>query len=207
MKNFLNISRIAIMALCAFLLFKTCEKRETVKEIVKIKGKSYEVIKHDIDTVEVVKDTTIYKKGADIYHDTTIYVEIPTYQPIDTLSILRDFFAKNIYKDTLRLPDSLGWVILNDTISQNKIFSREFTANIKQREIKEVSILRETPKTQVYFGVNASLDKYNFLNSVSTGLILKTKSDRMYQLNLGVTGNELTPTLVLGMYWKIKLRK
>jgi hypothetical protein len=207
MKKFLNLSKVLIIALCAVLLFRECQKGKEQGKIIKVDGKKYEVIKHEIDTVEVVKDTVIYKKGKDIYHDTTIYVQIPVDRPIDTLSILSDFFAKNIYKDTLFLPDSLGWVILKDTISQNTIFAREFIANVKQREIKETTIVKELPKFQVYWGLGVGLDKVNLLNSVGANLLYKTKTDKIYQFSLGLSGNNLTPTLGLGAYWKISLKR
>ena len=207
MKSFLNLSKILIVILCGIILFQKCEKDKVDKRLIKVDGKKYEVIKHEIDTVEVVKDTTIYKKGKDIYHDTIIYVQIPVDRPIDTMSILKDFFAKNIYKDTLFLPDSLGYVVLNDTISENTIFGREFKANVKQRTITEMTIVKELPKNQLYFGFNAGVDKVNLLNSVGTGLLFKTKSDKIYSANISLMGNNLTPSVGLGMYWKIKIKK
>ena len=59
------------------------------------------VITH-IDTVVQVKDTTIYKKGKDIRHDSIIYVEVPVDRKIDTAAILKDYFAKVVYRDTLK---------------------------------------------------------------------------------------------------------
>ena len=55
-------------------------------------------------------------------HDT-----IPT--DIDTLSILKDYYSKYFYTDTLDL-DSLGNIVINDTISKNQIIFREINPNI-----------------------------------------------------------------------------
>ena len=42
-------------------------------------------------------------------------VEIDTFQsPIDTISILKDYYAKYFYTDTIKV-DSLGFIIINDT--------------------------------------------------------------------------------------------
>ena len=170
-------------------------------EIKYIAGKPYEVIKHEIDTVDIIKTKVITKQGKDIYHDTTIFVQVP--MNVDTLEIIKMYFAKNVYKDTLRLPDSLGYVVLLDTISKNTIESRMFTANVKQRTIKETTIVKELPKTKLFCGVGASFDKVNFVNNIQVNLLLNTKCDKLYNLGAGVDINK-TPFVNASIYWKIK---
>lgn len=129
---------------------------------------------------------------------------------IDTLSILRDYFAKNVYKDTLNFGDTIGYVYIIDTITKNKISERKWTSNIKQRTIKETTIVKELPKNELYIGLNANFDKVNYLNSVGTGIILKDKNNKMYQLSGGISNNQsqsstnLTPYFGGGIYWQIK---
>ena len=120
MKKLLNLKNIAIALLIVIVVFQQCGgNKKTTGEIVKVDGKKYELIKHEIDTVEVVKTKVVTKKGEDIYHETIKEVTIPAI--VDTQALLQDYFAKNIYKDTLQLPDSLGTVSLIDTITQNKM--------------------------------------------------------------------------------------
>lgn len=166
-----------------------------------VDGKPYEVIKHEIDTIDIVKTKVITKQGKDIYHDTTIFVQVP--MNVDTLAIIKNYFAKNVYKDTLHLPDSLGYVILLDTISKNTIESRMFTANVKQRTIKETTIVKELPKTNLYWGIGMGFDKVNYINNVNVNLMLKTKCDKVYSIGAGVNIDK-TPFINTSIYWKIR---
>jgi hypothetical protein len=170
-------------------------------EIKYINGKPYEVIKHEIDTIDIVKTKVVEKKGEDIYHDTTIFVQVP--MNVDTMEIIKQYFAKNVFKDTLHLPDSLGYVAVQDTISKNKIESRKYSANVKQRTIKETTIVKELPKAQLYWGIGLGLDKVNYVNNVNANLLLKSKCDRIYGLGAGVDINK-TPFVNASIYWKIK---
>ena len=166
-----------------------------------IDGKPYEVIKHDIDTVDIIKTKVVTKQGKDIFHDTTIFVQIP--MNIDTMEIIKAYFAKNVYKDTLHLPDSLGFVAVQDTISENKIQARKYTASVKQRTIKETTIVKELPKTKIFWGIGMGFDKINFVNHVGANLLINTKCDKLYNFGVGVDINK-TPFLNASIYWKIK---
>ena len=177
-----------------------------------IAGKAYEVIKHEIDTIDIVKTKVVTKKGEDIYHETIKEVIIPTI--VDTQALLHDYFAKNIYKDTLQLPDSLGTIAMIDTITQNKILGRTFNASVKQRTIKETMIVKELPKTQVYYGLTGGFNKADVVSNIGAGLLIKTKKDKIYNLGIGVanrvtdgTNGTLSPYIGAGVYWKIKFKK
>jgi hypothetical protein len=214
MKKLLNLKNIAIALLIVIVVFQQCGGNKTkTGEIVKVDGKKYELIKHEIDTFEIVKTKVVTKKGEDIYHETIKEVIIPTI--IDTQALLQDYFAKNIYKDTLQLPDSLGTVSLIDTITQNKILGRTFNASVKQRVIKETTIVKELPKTQVYYGFMGGFNKVDVVSSIGAGALIKTKKDKIYQLGIGVvnkvgsdgTNGVLSPFINGGVYWKIKFKK
>jgi len=215
MKKLLNLKNIAIAVLVVIVLLEYFNPGGKMPgRTVRIEGKKYEVIKHDIDTFEVVKTKVVTKKGADIYHETIVEKEVVIPTIVDTAALLKDFFAKNVYKDTLRLPDSLGIVALTDTITQNKILGRTFNASVKQREIKETLIVKELPKTQVYYGFNGGFNKADVVSNIGAGVIIKTKKDKIYQLGAGVanrtvdgTNGSLSPYLGAGVYWKIKFKK
>ena len=213
MKKLLNLKNIALVLLIAVVVFQQCGgNKKTKGEIVKIDGKKYELIKNEIDTIEVVKTKVVTKKGEDIYHETIKEVIIPTI--VDTQALLQDFFAKNIYKDTLNLPDSLGTVSLIDTITQNKIFGRTFNASVKQRTIKETTIVKELPKTKVFYGLEGGFNKADVVSHLGFGFLVNTKQDKMFHLGLGVanrttdgTSGALAPYIGGGVYWKIKFKK
>jgi hypothetical protein len=213
MKKLLNFKNIAIVALILFVLLQWFNPGGVMPgKKVYIEGKAYEVIKHDIDTIDIVKTKVVTKKGEDIYHETIKEVVIPTI--VDTQSLLQDYFAKNIYKDTLQLPDSLGTIAMIDTITQNKILGRTFNASVKQRTIKETMIVKELPKTQVYYGLTGGFNKADVVSNVGAGLLIKTKKDKIYNLGIGVanrvsdgTNGTLSPYIGGGVYWKIKFKK
>ena len=213
MKKLLNFKNIAIAVLIIFVLLEWFNPGGVMPgKKVFIAGKAYEVIKHDIDTIDIVKTKVVTKKGEDIYHETIKEVIIPTI--VDTQALLHDYFAKNIYKDTLQLPDSLGTIAMIDTITQNKILGRTFNASVKQRTIKETMIVKELPKTQVYYGLTGGFNKADVVSNVGAGLLIKTKKDKIYNLGIGVsnrvsdgTNGTLSPYIGGGVYWKIKFKK
>ena len=213
MKKLLNLKNIAIAVLVVIVLLEYFNPGGKMPgRTIRIDGKKYEVIKHEIDTIDIVKTKVVTKKGEDIYHETIKEVIIPTI--VDTQALLHDYFAKNIYKDTLQLPDSLGTIAMIDTITQNKILGRTFNASVKQRTIKETMIVKELPKTQVYYGLTGGFNKADVVSNVGAGLLIKTKKDKIYNLGIGVsnrvsdgTNGTLSPYIGGGVYWKIKFKK
>lgn len=215
MKKLLNLKNIAIALLIVVVVFQQCGgSKKGTGEIVKVDGKKYELIKHEIDTVEVVKTKVVTKKGEDIYHETIVEKEVIIPTIVDTAALLKDFFAKNIYKDTLNLPDSLGIVSLIDTITQNKILGRTFNASVKQRTIKETTIVKELPKTKVFYGLEGGFNKADVVSHLGLGVLINTKQDKIFHLGIGAanrttdgTSGALSPYIGGGVYWKIKFKK
>jgi hypothetical protein len=213
MKKLLNLKNIAIAVLVVIVLLEYFNPGGKMpgRKII-IEGKAYEVIKHDIDTIDIVKTKVVTKKGEDIYHETIKEVIIPTI--VDTQALLQDFFAKNIYKDTLQLPDSLGTIAMIDTITQNKILGRTFNTSVKQRTIKETTIVKELPKTKLFYGFEGGFNKADVVSHLGFGVLVNTKKDKMFHLGLGVanrttdgTSGTLAPYIGGGVYWKLKLKK
>ena len=213
MKKLLNLKNIAIAVLVVIVLLEYFNPGGKMPgRTIRIDGKKYEVIKHEIDTIDIVKTKVVTKKGEDIYHETIKEVIIPTI--VDTQALLHDYFAKNIYKDTLQLPDSLGTIAMIDTITQNKILGRTFNASVKQRTIKETTIVKELPKTKVFYGLEGGFNKADVVSHLGFGFLVNTKQDKMFHLGVGVanrttdgTSGALSPYVGGGVYWKIKLKK
>jgi len=57
-------------------------------------------------------------------------VEVQKVLEVDTLEILKDYFEKYVYLDTIPI-DTLGYVTIIDTLSQNRILYRKPTINIQ----------------------------------------------------------------------------
>jgi hypothetical protein len=146
--------------------------------------------------------------------ETIVEKEVVIPAIVDTQALLKDYYSKVLYKDVLVLPDSLGTIAVTDTISQNKIWGRTFDAKVKQREIKETLIVKELPKTQIYYGLTGGFNKADVVSNVGAGFLIKTKKDKIYNLGIGVanrvsdgTNGTLSPYIGGGVYWKIKLKK
>jgi len=212
MKNILefDLKFLIIVILSAILLFEKCGN-EKDGETVNIDGKNYKLLLHKIDTFEVYKTKTETVKGDDIFHENysvdTAYIK--QLGEIDTAAIILDYFSKNVYKDTLRFNDSLGYVYIIDTITKNKILNRTWASSIKERLVHETTIVKDPPKVEYYLGLYGNFDKKDYLNSIGGSAIIKNTKRNMYQLNFGLTNKpytttqQFTPYIGGGVYWKI----
>lgn len=129
---------------------------------------------------------------------TKVIYKIDTLEKVDTALVLGDYFSKYYYSDTLQ-KDSLT-LIINDTINQNKIFSREVNYKLKY---PTVTITKEIypKKRQLYLGGNLVGNKEG-IYYLGPGLIYKDKQDKIYNLGVGFDGGGKT-TFNLGVYWKL----
>ena len=182
----LDIKTIIIVGLIIFLLLRGCgDTPQGTKEIVKVDGKKYELVDKTIDTVFIVTK--------------------------DTLRLTYEF-APEITIDSIgtKPNPTLGFGVITDTITQNKILSRDVVWNFEVPTIYNTTIVKDLPKTQLYYGFNLGGNKQDIFSTASGGLILKTKSDKLYQLNLGVQTNGVdgvVPYIGGGIFWKINLNK
>ena len=207
MKKITDLLPILILLLLIVVVVQnfTTKKTEPSPATIKIDGRKYNIVKQIIDTVEIEKIKYV-KKGKDtVYLDTIIYIRVPV--GIDTISVIRDYFSKRVYKDTIQLPDSMGIVLLTDTITKNRLSNRIYEAKVKQKIIRETTIVKDPPKDQLFVGLNSQFGGGSFVTGVGGGLIYKTKNDKIYQLGGGITNNNLKPYVNGGIYWKLKLKK
>lgn len=201
MKSVVKIAPyIVIVALVVFILhLKGCFETSSPskkEDKIKIEGKDYQVIKKEIDTVYLVKKEIIYKKGKDIPYEVEVVREIPA--DVDTASILKDYHARVFYRDTFKLKDTLGYLVINDTITENRIASRGFESTIRIPTIKETVYLKPLSR-DLYFGPSLQIG-----NSISLGADahLKTKEDLLIGLGIGINSS-VSPYLRGSVSWKI----
>jgi hypothetical protein len=91
---------------------------------------------------------------------------------------------------------------------------RTFNASVKQRVIKETTIVKELPKTKLFYGFEGGFNKADVVSHLGFGVLVNTKKDKMFHLGLGVanrttdgTSGALSPYIGGGVYWKLKLKK
>jgi len=205
MSKVIDTKTIIILILSAILFYQNCNPNEEISDVVSVNGKKYGVIKYTTDTITNIKTNYYTKKGEDIFYESVKVDTVEKFEKIDTLKVLAEFFTKNRYKDTIRLPDSLGYVYIDDIIYKNKIDSRTVKSNVVERIVDNNHYLKEMPKAEYYIGVNLTGNKNNYINTVGTGLLIKSVSNNILQVNVGLL-NENTiykPYIGGGYYWRI----
>lgn len=155
-----------------------------------------------IDTVWTVrKSDTIYIPGPiKIIPGKIQYIN----NKIDTTEIINDFFSKIYYGDTIKL-DTYGFIIVKDTITQNRILSRNLEFNYKFPTIEKTITNNITipPRNQFYVGLEIGGSKSQPINYLGVNLLLKTKKDKLYNIGAGVIPN-IGIEYKIGTAWKIK---
>ena len=186
---FKNIQTLLVVVLAALLfLQRGCSSTSPVEP---------EVITEVVtqwDTIRVAEKEYVPK-----YIRKTV-VEIDTFSvPIDTISILKDYYAKYFYTDTIKI-DTLGTIVINDTVTRNLISMRDVQSNI--------FIPTTTVTNTVY------LFKHEFFSGISVGttnqelqningeLLYINKKRNAYGFGVGVDQN-FQPIFTGRLYWKI----
>ncbi len=85
-----------------------------------------------VDTVEI-RDTVTLPAPVRVER-----IRVPVPADVDTLGVLRDYFAKNVYQDTVVKTPVLS-VVIRDTVQQNGISGREVYYSLKQSVFREKS--------------------------------------------------------------------
>jgi len=212
---------IIILLLLGIILFlRGCGTDYGDKTIVDVDGEQYELLESKTDTIFVEKEVKVTKYVPKyITKEVIKEVEIPV--DVDSLAIIKDYFSKVTVKDTLSLaydfPDvvtdslgnkpsgDLGFGILTDIISQNRIESREIDWFFKIPTVYNTTIVKELPKNEFYYGFGLGVDQTNGLNNFSGNVLFKTKKLNIYGLNLGLSNQlgEYKPFVGGSMYWKL----
>ncbi len=124
------------------------------------------------------------------------------WQKVDTTAILKDYFSRHYYADTLA-NDTNALIIVYDTISQNKIISRKpvieiFTHLIKQTTIQKVPAMA---KPMIYAGIGVGRNPNQF--GLTGNVLYISRKDNAYSLSYDL----LNHNLYFSMYWKIRFHK
>ena len=211
---------LILLLIGVIFLMRGCGTDYGDKEIVNIDGEDFELIESKTDTVFVEKEVKVTKYVPKyITKEVIKEVEIPV--DVDSLAIIKDYFSKVTVKDTLNLAydfpevvtDSLGnkpsgdlgFGILTDVISQNRIESREIDWFFKIPTVYNTTIVKELPKNEFYYGLGLGVDQVNGFGSFSVNGLLKTKKMNIYGLNIGLSNQlgEYKPFVGTSLYWKI----
>ena len=197
-KNFFNA---IILILIAVILLQKCNKDNIPAEQPSVKT----------DTVWVVKQNTVITKPTLVKTipgvSDTSYVPDPNHARLvlQYTKLVEEYLALNIYKDTIKL-DSIGHVYINDTVSKNNITYRKVAWDLKYPTVTKTITLPPLRTNQVYYGGGLQGGQGQLINQFNVGVLLKTKSDQIYNVYTGFDANGQAQ-VGLQAYWKIKLRK
>ena len=185
-----KFEHIVILSLGILLLWLTqCRRVDPIiDEIVKTEV----VVKWD--TVKVEKTEYVPKIVE------RVVVDIDTFSaPIDTVSVLKDYYAKYFYTDTIQV-DTLGSIIVNDTISRNLIAFRDVQSNIfiPTTTITNTVYLN---RREFYGGISLT-GQPTQLDFINGELLYKGKKRNAYGIGVGIN-NELVPIYTFKVFWKI----
>lgn len=155
-----------------------------------------------IDTVwkkvEIEKEIYVPKWRTKVVTEyDTIEVLIP--QDVDTLSILKDYYSEYRYIDTLFL-DTLGFVTIIDTITQNTILRRDvgFDIQIPTKIINNTVYINER---ELYAGIGARTNGSN-ISWMGLEGVYRTRKGNTLMIGVG-TDNENKFSVGGGLHWRI----
>ncbi len=133
-------------------------------------------------------------------------VDIDTFQtPIDTISILKDYYAKYFYTDTIKV-DSLGFIVINDTVTRNLISNRDVQSQIFIPTTTVTNTIYLN-RRELYGGISIGgminpVQDESPINHISGELLYKNKKRQIYGFGLGID-KDFYPIISGRMYWKI----
>jgi hypothetical protein len=164
---------VIVLLVAVLIFFIASEARYTKSEPVIL-----------TDTVYQQKTFTKFIKGNSIPFvvlDTIYIVET------DTITIVKDYNQVKVYSDTMRI-DSLGYAYIQDTISQNKIQGRGFSANFNLPTITITKLIEPKSKNQLYLGFIGDLKHSNGQIGIGGSIALKTAKNTLYTATATMNG-------------------
>lgn len=177
-----DIILVAIVFVLWLLLFKN--STYIPKKVDFSNMRNYTKVVEVHDTVYQQKTFTKYTKGKDIQS----YIILTDTLPIhDTIRIIQEYNTTKAYIDTIKQDSNI--FVIRDTISQNKILSRSFEANLREKTIVTKQLYVEKPKNALYLGFRGDFRPSNGLVVLSPSLMLSAKNKALIGLGLDLYNN------------------
>jgi len=125
-----------------------------------------------------------YRKGDSIPYKVidTLYTHIS-----DTIRIVADYNQVKAYSDTIKKDSNI--FVIDDTISQNRIISRGFKADITQKTIIVREFYASKPTNTLYWGIRGSYRPLVGLEVLSPSLMLSVKNKALIGLSVDISKN------------------
>jgi len=125
-----------------------------------------------------------YKKGDSIPY---VVIAMDTTTIHDTIKIINDYLAIKAYSDTIKKDSNI--FVIDDTISQNRIISRGFKADITQKTIIVREFYASKPTNTLYLGIRGSYRALNGLEVLSPSLMLSVRNKALIGFSVDINKN------------------
>lgn len=203
MKSFFNNiqSLIILILIIVILLMRACDGGGNQIDI----DEDTKIIQVDtifkVDTIEVEKEVYIPKWKTKVINKVDT-VEKLIIQEVDTAKILEDYYSSYAYIDTLTF-DTLGYAVVNDTISENSILNRQYTYKIN-KYTNEIEVVRLIDQREYYIGLGSRVNG-RLINYMGVEGLVRSKKGNAIMLGVGLNENQEL-TYGGGIYWKFLAR-
>ena len=159
-------------------------------------------IKKTIEIIPVKVETPVYvpKWRTKVETITETEIDIDTfYTPIDTNEILKDYYSKYAYQDTIKI-DTFGNIVISDTITKNYIIARKIQSNLK---IPKITIEKTTylNNRELYAGIGL-VGGTNQISYIGAEMLYKNKKGKAIGIGAGVN-QDLFPQVSFKLLWRI----
>jgi hypothetical protein len=182
MKHFKDYLLIILIAFFAIWVYTELNKYD--KPVDFSDTSKFTKIKEVHDTTYKTLYHSTYKKGNDIPFYIIDSVQVPVH---DTIRILSEYYQIKAYKDTIKKDSNI--FVIDDTISQNRIISRGFTAKLTEKTIYVKEYYAQKAKFGLYYGIRGDFSQYKGLEVLSPGLMLNAKNKALIGLNVNINKN------------------
>lgn len=195
MKRWVDFVIIGVMAvILCFFIFR---KPNIDTEIITI----HDTI-HDDSTYEV-----LIPKPYPVYKDTGSI----KWKDVDTSEILKDYYTKYYYIDTLK-DDTSAFIQINDIVTENKLQDRKLIFQNRKPIIINTTItnIGEIPSTKFYLGAGFKTDINPILNNpqININALLVMKKRWAYEVEVGFPFNNIKNINVgFNAFYKISYKK
>jgi hypothetical protein len=213
MKKLLDVRHFVILILILIVAIEFINPNGIMPHRIKIQTDSIPYAVHDTIPVDSLVEVEV-EVEVPVPYEVEKRVEVPVIQPVDTTEIMKIYFAKVPHSEVLMLPNNQGKITITDTISKNSVVNRKFIADIKKMIVKDTIYTKEPKKNQLFFGFEGGFNKVDVVSHIGTGVIFKTKEDKLYHVGVGVanrltneTNGEFKPYVNGGVFWKIKVKR
>lgn len=183
MKKIKTILFWGVVVIIIILLLRACQQGYRV---FFGKKNQQDTVSVRIDTVYIpVKNDTVYQPIPVVKYQYITRTRIDTLtefevhiEPADTAGILREYHSTYVYSDTQKI--QYGNIVINDTVTRNKIVKRGFQSNLNIPVITKEVVLTQPKRTIGYFGISGLGNGNQPVYALGADFSLKLKNDKIY---------------------------